>query len=184
MTETQQNQPKPKMKLFTFSLLIIAVVFTLGCAENRLDVVLNQLDRPTYEVVDDAALCYNHLEQDLEFYYLALDKVCVDLLITGKTLDELAVDTTVTDILADTESYHGAYVELEAFVIFKNDDGMVIADVNNDLTNNTLIIIEDGTEYIDSLTRGSQYKFIIQVLITDTVNGGRLLGEPVIIEDE
>ena len=172
------------MKLFIFSLLIIAVVFTLGCAENRLDVVLNQLDRPTYEVVDDAALCYNHLEQDVEFYYLALDKVCVDLLITGKTLDELAVDTTVTDILADTESYHGEYVELEAFVIFKNDDGMVIADVNNDLTNNTLVIIEDGTEYIDSLTRGSQYKLIIQVFITDTVNGGRLLGEPVVIEDE
>ena len=46
----------------------------------------------------------------------------MDLLITGKTLDELAVDTTVTDILADTESYHGEYVELEAFVIFKNDD--------------------------------------------------------------
>ena len=172
------------MKLFTFSLLIIAVVFILGCAENRLDVVLNQLDRPTYEVVDDAAFCYKHLEQDIEFYYLALDKVCVDLLITGKTLDELAVDTTVTNILADTESYHGEYVELEAFVIFKNDDGMLIADVNNDLTNDILVIIEDGTEYIDSLTRGSQYKLIIQVFITDTVNGGRLLGEPVIIEDE
>ena len=134
--------------------------------------------------MDDAALCYNHLEQDIEFYYLALDKVCVDLLITGKTLDELAVDTTVADILADTESYHGEYVELEAFVIFKNDDGMVIADVNNDLTNNTLVIIEDSTEYIDSLARGSEYKFIIQVLITDTANGGRLLDEPVVIEDD
>ncbi|MCY3553623.1 MAG: hypothetical protein OXH39_24475 [Candidatus Poribacteria bacterium] len=172
------------MKLFTFSLLIIAVVFTLGCAENRLDVVLNQLDRPTYEVVDDAAFCYDHLEQDIEFYYLALDKLCVDLLITGKTLDELAVDTTVTDILADTESYHGEYVELEAFVIFKNDAGIVIADVNNDLTNNTLVIIESGTEYIDSLTRGSKYKFLIQVIIADTVNGGQLLSEPVAIEDE
>lgn len=172
------------MKLFTFSLLIIAVVFTLGCAENRLDVVLNQLDRPTYEVVDDAALCYNHLEQDIEFYYLAMDKLCVDLLITGKTLDELAVDTTVTDILADTESYHGEYVALEAFVIFKNADGMMIADVNNDLTSDILIIIEDSTEYIDSLTRGSKYKFLIQVIIADTVNGGRLLSEPVAIEDE
>ena len=172
------------MKLFNFSLLIIAAVFTLGCAENRLDVVLNQLDRPTYEVVDDAAFCYDHLEQDIEFYYLALDKLCVDLLITGKTLDELAVDTTVTDILADTESYHGEYVELEAFVIFKNDAGIVIADVNNDLTNNTLVIIESGTEYIDSLTRGSKYKFLIQVIIADTVNGGQLLSEPVAIEDE
>lgn len=108
----------------------------------------------------------------------------MDLLITGKTLDELAVDTTVTDILADTESYHGEYVELEAFVIFKNDAGIVIADVNNDLTNDTLVIIEDSTEYIGSLTRGRKYKFLIQVIIADTVNGGRLLSEPVIIEDE
>ena len=172
------------MKLFTFSLLIIAVVFTPGCAENRLDVVLDQLDRPTYEVVDDAALCYDHLLGDLTYYYIALDKVCVDLLVTGKTLEELAVDTTVSEILSDTDTYHAEYVELEAFVIAINDDGMVIADVNNDLTNDTLVIIEDGTEYIDSLTRGSKYKFLIQVIIAEVGNGGRLLDEPVAIEDE
>jgi hypothetical protein len=172
------------MKLFTFSLLIIAVVFTLGCAENRLDVVLDQLDRPTYEVVDDAALCYDHLLGDLTYYYIALDKVCVDLMVTGKTLEELAVDTTVSEILSDTDTYHAEYVELEAFVIAINDEGMVIADVNNDLTNDTLVIIEDGTEYIDSLTRGSKYKFLIQVIIAEVGNGGRLLDEPVAIEDE
>ena len=172
------------MKLFTFSLLIIAVVFTPGCAENRLDVVLDQLDRPTYEVVDDAALCYDHLLGDLIYYYIALDKVCVDLMVTGKTLEELAVDTTVSEILSDTDTYHAEYVELEAFVIAINDEGMVIADVNNDLTNDTLVIIEDGTEYIDSLTRGSKYKFLIQVIIAEVGNGGRLLDEPVAIEDE
>ena len=172
------------MKLFTFSLLIIAVVFTLGCAENRLDVVLNQLDRPTYEVVDDAAFCYDHLLGDLTYYYIALDKVCVDLLVTGKTLEELAVNTTVSEILSDTDTYHAEYVELEAFVIALNDEGMVIADVNNDLTNDILVIIEEGTEYIDSLMRGSKYKFLIQVIIAEVGNGGRLLGEPVAIEDE
>ena len=172
------------MKLFTFSLLTIAVVFTLGCAENRLDVVLNQLDRPTYEVVDDAALCYDRLLGDLTYYYIALDKVCVDLLVTGKTLEELAVNTTVSEILSDTDTYHAEYVELEAFVIALNDEGMVIADVNNDLTNDILVIIENGTEYIDSLTRGSKYKFLIQVIIAEVGNGGRLLDEPVIIEDE
>lgn len=172
------------MKFFTFLLLIIAAVFTIGCAENRLDVVLNQLDRPTYEVVDDAARCYHHLLGDLTYYYIALDKVCVDLMVTGKTLEELAVDTTVSEILSDTDTYHTEYVELEAFVIAINDDGMVLADVNNDLTNDILVIIEDSTEYIDSLTRGSKYKFLIQVIIADTVNGGRLLSEPVVVEDE
>ena len=55
------------MKFFTFSLslLVIATVFTLGCAEDRLDVVLDQLDRPTYEVVDEVALCYDYLLGDL-----------------------------------------------------------------------------------------------------------------------
>ena len=172
------------MKFFTFSLLIIATVFTLGCAENRLDVVLNQLDRPTYEVVDDAALCYDRLLGDLTYYYIALDKVCVDLMITGKTLEELAVDTTVSEILSDTDTYHAEYVELEAFVIAINDEGMVIADVNNDLTSDILVIIEDGTEYIDRLTRGSKYKFLIQVIIAEVGNGGRLLSEPVAIEEE
>ena len=172
------------MKLFTFSLLIIAVVFTLGCAENRLDVVLDQLDRPTYEVVDEAALCYDHLLGDLTYYYIALDKVCVDLMVTGKTLEELAVDTTVSEILSDTDTYQGEYVALEAFVIAISDAGMVIADVNNDLTNDILVIIEDGTEYINSLTRGNKYKFLIQVIITEIGNGGRLLDEPVVVEDE
>ena len=172
------------MKLFTFSLLIIALAFTLGCAENRLDVVLNQLDRPTYEVVDDAALCYDHLLGDLTYYYIALDKVCVDLLVTGKTLEELAVDTTVSEILSDIDRYHAEYVEIEAFVIAINDEGMVIADVNNDLTSDILVIIEDGTEYIDRLTRGRKYKFLIQVIIAEVGNGGRLLSEPVAIEEE
>ena len=172
------------MKLFTFSLLIIAVVFTLGCAENRLDVVLDQLDRPTYEVVDDAAFCYDQLLSDLTYYYIILDKVCVDLMVTGKTLEELTVDTTISEILSNTDAYHGEYVALEAFVIAISDEGMVIADVNNDLTNDILVIIEDGTEYIDSLTRGSKYKFRIQVIIAEVGNGGRLLDEPVAIEDE
>ncbi|MDE0424190.1 MAG: hypothetical protein OXN25_04905 [Candidatus Poribacteria bacterium] len=172
------------MRLFTFSLLVIVTVFTLGCAESRLDVVLDQLDRPTYEVVGEVAGCYDYLLGDLTQYYIALDKVCVDLLVTGKTLEELAVDTTISTILSDTDTYHAEYVELEAFVIATNDDGVVIADVNNDLTSDTLIIIDDGTEYIGNLTRGSQYKFLVQVVIADVGNLGRLLAEPVAVEDE
>ncbi len=172
------------MKFFTFSLLVIATVFTLGCAEDRLDVVLDQLDRPTYEVVDEVALCYDYLLGDLTQYYIALDKVCVDLLVTGKTLEELAVDTTISEILSDTDAYHAEYVELEAFVIAVDEEGIVIADVNNDLTSDTLVIIDDGTGYIDNLTRGSQYKFLVQVIITDAGNGGRLLTEPVAVENE
>ncbi len=172
------------MKLFTFSLLVIATVFTLGCAEDRLDVVLDQLDRPTYEVVDEVAHCYDYLLGDLTQYYIALDKVCVDLLVTGKTLEELAVDTTISEILSDTDAYHAEYVELEAFVIAVNEEGIVIADVNNDLTSDTLVIIDDGTGYIDNLTRGSQYKFLVQVIVTDAGSGGRLLAEPVASENE
>lgn len=172
------------MKFFTFSLLLIAMVFTLGCAENRLDIVLDQLDRPTYEVVGEVAFCYDYLLSDLTSYYIALDKVCVDLLVTGKTLEELAVDTTISEIRSDTDTYHAEYVALEAFVIATSDEGMVIADVNNDLTDNTLVIIEDGTEYIGSLARGSQYKFLIQIIITESGNGGRLLAEPVAVENE
>ena len=60
----------------------------------------------------------------------------------------------------------------------------LIADVNNDLTEDYLVIIEDGTEYIAALTRGIQYKFMVQILITDTVNGGVLLNEPSEVENE
>ena len=105
------------MKLFTFSLLVIATVFILGCAENRFDIVLDELDRPTYEVVGEVAGCYDYLLGDLTQYYIALDKVCVDLLVTRKTLEELTVDTTISTILSDTDTYHAEYVELEAFVI-------------------------------------------------------------------
>ena len=175
------------MKPITFSLLVTAVVFSVmlsGCADDKFNVVLDQLDRPTYEVADDIALCYEYLESDLASYYLTFDRLCVDLLVTGKTLEELAIDTTVTEILADTDTYQAEYVELEAFVIFKNDDGILIADVNNDLTEDYLVIIEDGTEYIATLTRGSQYKFIVQFFSADTANGGRLLAEPSAVENE
>ena len=107
----------------------------------------------------------------------------MDLLVTGKTLEELAVNTTISEILSDTDTYHAEYVELEVFVIAINDEDIVIADVNNDLTNDTLTIIDDGTGYIDNLTRGSQYKFLIQVIIADVGNLGRLLAEPIAVED-
>ena len=175
------------MKPITFSLLVTAIVsiaMLCGCADDKFNVVLDQLDRPTYEVADDIALCYEHFESDLTGYYLAFDRLCVDLLVTGKTLEELAIDTTVTEILADTDTYNGEYVELEAFVIFKNDEGMVIADVNNDLTEDVLAVIEIDTEYIAELAQGSQYTFMLQVWIGETTNGGLLIAEPSAVENE
>ena len=173
------------MKLFTLLVsAIVLPVILLGCGDDKFDVVLDNLDRPTYEVADEIALCYQYLEIDFATYSLTFDKLCIDLLVTGKTLEELAIDTTVAEILADTDTYQAEYVELEAFVIFKDEDGILIADVNNDLTNDYLVIIEDGTEYIATLTQGSQYTFIVQVLITDTVNGGLLLDEPSAVENE
>ena len=175
------------MKPITFSLLVTAIVsiaMLCGCADDKFNVVLDQLDRPTYEVVDDVALCYEHLESDLTGYYLAFDRLCVDLLVTGKTLEELAIDTTVTEILADTDTYNGEYVELEAFVIFKNDEGILIADVNNDLTEDVLAVIEVDTEYIAELAQGSQYTFMLQVWIGETINGGLLVAEPSAVENE
>ena len=175
------------MKPITFSLLVTAIVsiaMLCGCADDKLNVVLDNLDRPTYEVVDDAALCYNHYEIYLTSYYLAFDRLCIDMLVTGKTLEELAIDTTVPEILADTDTYNGEYVELEAFVIFKNDEGMVIADVNNDLTEDVLAVIEVDTEYIADLTQGSQYTFMLQVWLGETTNGGLLVAEPSAVENE
>ena len=175
------------MKPITFSLIITAIVsiaMLSGCADDKLNVVLDQLDRPTYEVADDIAECYEHLERDLIGYYLAFDRLCIDMLVTGKTLEELAIDTTVTEILADADTYNGEYVELEAFIIFKNDEGMVIADVNNDLTDDVLAVIEIGTEYIADLAQGSQYTFMLQVWIGETTNGGLLVAEPSAVENE
>ena len=175
------------MKPITFSLLITAIVsiaMLCGCADDKFNVVLDNLDRPTYEVADDIAQCYEHLESDFIGYYLAFDRLCIDMLVTGKTLEELAIDTTVTEILADTDTYNGEYVELEAFVIFKSEDGILIADVNNDLTEDVLAVIEIDTDYIADLAQGSQYKFTLQILIIDTLNGGRLLAEPSAVEAE
>ena len=172
------------MKLFTFSLFAIALFFTFGCGDDKFNSILDNLDRPTYEVADEIAQCYNHLETDLTGYYLAFDRLCLDMLVTGKTLEELAVDTTVDDILADIDTYQAEYVEIEAYVIFKNDDGILIADTNNDLTDKYLVIVEQDTEYIGTLTQGSQYTFILQVFSSETTNGGLLLDEPVAVENE
>ena len=52
------------MKPITFSLLVTAIVsiaMLCGCADDKLNVVLDNLDRPTYEVADDIAKCYEHL---------------------------------------------------------------------------------------------------------------------------
>lgn len=123
------------MKIFTLLVSVIVLpVILLGCGDDKFNVVLDQLDRPTYEVADEIALCYQYVETGFTTYSLTFDKLCLDLLVTGKTLEELAIDTTVAEILADTDTYQAEYVELEAFVIFKEDDGVLIADVNNDLT--------------------------------------------------
>ena len=98
------------MKPITFFLLapaIVSIAMLCGCADDKLNVVLDNLDRPTYEVADDIAQCYQHFESDLIGYYLAFDRLCIDMLVTGKTLEELAIDTTVSEILADTDTYNG-----------------------------------------------------------------------------
>lgn len=175
------------MKPITFSLLVTAIAsiaMLCGCADNNFDVVLDNLDRPTYEVAGDIAECYKHLERDLIGYYLAFNRLCIDMLVTGKTLDELTIDTTVPEILADTDTYNGEYVELEAFVIFKSEEGIVIADVNNDLTEDVLAVIEVDTEYIADLAQGSQYTFILQVWLVEDFSGGLLVAEPSEVEDE
>ena len=174
------------MKYFGgFGVIAILLISTLfGCGDDKFSVILDDLDRPTYEVAGEIAECYKYLESDLIGYYLAFDRLCVDMLVTGKTLEELAVETTVSAMLADTATYNGEYVELEAFVLSKNDAGIVIADVNNDLTNDVLLVIEFDTEYIDSLTQGSQYTFMLQVWFTESGNAGLLLGEPSEVENE
>ena len=175
------------MKPTTFFLLVTAIVsiaMLCGCADDKFNVLLDNLDRPTYEVADDIAQCYKHLESDLIGYYLAFDRLCIDMLVTGQTLEELAIDTTVTEILADTDTYNGEYVELEAFVIFKNDEGIVIADVNNDLTDDVLAVIEIDTEYLADLAQGSQYTFMLQVWIVEDTNGGLLVAEPSAVEND
>ena len=174
------------MKYFAgFGVIVIVLITMLfGCGDDKFDVVLDNLDRPTYEVAGEIAECYEHLESDLVGYYLAFDRLCVDMLVTGKTLEELAVDTTVSTMLADTATYNGEYVEIDAYVLSKNDLDIEIADVNNDLTNDVLTVIEFDTEYIDNLTRGSQYTFIMQVWFTETVSVGLLLDEPSVVEAE
>lgn len=172
------------MKLFTFSLLIITVVFTLGCGDETFNAVLDNLDRPTSDVAGEIAECYVHLATNLISYNLTFDRLCIDMLVSGKTLEELAVDTTITEILADTDTYNGEYVEVQAYVIFKTEDTVVIADTNNDLTEDYLIIIEADTEYLESLAQGSQYTFIVQFFVAETANGGLLHAEPVAVEQE
>ena len=69
-------------------------------------------------------------------------------------------------------------------MIFKNDEGMLIADVHNDLTEDVLAVIEVDTEYIADLAQGSQYTFMLQVWIGETTNGGLLVAEPSAVENE
>lgn len=166
------------------AILLITILF--GCGDDNFDVVLDNLDRPTYEVAGEIAECYKYLQSDLIGYYLAFDRLCVDMLVTGKTLEELAVDVTVAEILADTDTYNGEYVKIEAYVIFKDEDGIVIADQNNDLTTDVIAVVEFETEYIDNLTQGSQYTFMLQVWLVENANGGVLLDEPsaVVVENE
>ena len=174
------------MKYFGgFGVIVIMLITMLfGCGDDKFDVVLDNLDRPTYEVAGEISQCYKYLQSDLIGYYLAFDRLCVDMLVSGKTLEELAVDTTVAEILADTDTYNGEYVEIEAYVIFKDENGIVIADVNNDLTTDVLAVIEFETEYIDNLTQGNQYTFMLQVWLAENANGGVLLDEPAAVEVE
>ena len=67
-----------------FLLLPLFLLTLFGCGEGRLDLI-------TSDVISDAAGCYQSIEADGDTYFIALDKNCVDIELSG--LGSPAVET-------------------------------------------------------------------------------------------
>ena len=162
------------MRYFAFlfyTLILCAFAMLAGCSGQPLDLILDQSDRHSSEIVDDLAGCYKGLVVDAEndSYFVQFSKVCVDGVITGTeaSMPTLPPGVTATDIqtiVSDTAGgnnlFSGRFVGIEATVEDVFDDGglllktgtekvwFIVSDLSK---NDTTLRYEVGQRYMFSL---------------------------------
>ena len=93
----------------------IMLALMMGCSEVPFDQVLKESDKPTSEIVNEFADCYQSLEVQADLYMLGFDKSCIDDLITND-IDEPIYQVSVADI-EKNPVYVGKLVEVNAYVM-------------------------------------------------------------------
>lgn len=100
-----------------YIVIIVAISIFFGCSGSPLDVLLDQSDKHSTDVVSEVADCYTGLVIDTEAgeYQAVFDKACVDTVL-GVSTDSVSFSDIVTDTAAGGSSYEGQILTLTGTV--------------------------------------------------------------------
>lgn len=157
--------------LYIFAMIAIALI--VGCSGQPLDLVLQNSDRHSSEIVSEITECYKGLVVDAEndSYFVQFSKVCVDGVITGTEasmptlppgVTATDIQTIVSDVATGGTDYEGAWVYVEGTVKSDLTDGgrSITLETNNE----SVIFRVSSFVKVSQLSRwvkGNRYGFIL-----------------------
>ena len=155
-----------------YVVLMIAIALIVGCSGQPLDLILDQSDRHSSEIVDDLAGCYKGLVVDAEndSYFVQFSKVCVDGVITGTEasmptlppgVTATDIQTIVSDVATGSTDYKGDWVYVEGTVESDLTDGgrSITLETGNDVIFRVSSFVK--VSQLSRWVKGNRYGFIL-----------------------
>ena len=152
--------------------VILMIVVMAGCSGQPLDLVLQNSDVDSSEIVGDLAGCYKGLVVDAEndSYFVQFSKVCVDGVITGTEasmptlppgVTATDIQTIVADVATGSTDYEGAWVYVEGTVESDLTDGgrSITLETGNDVIFRVSSFVK--VSQLSRWVKGTQYGFIL-----------------------
>ena len=152
------------MKLFTFSLFAIAIVFTFGCSTE------NPLCTDNF-CVEGEIYAKSDLAEGVEYGELPIDDAVIFATLAAGTTpvettpvepaDSASFDTIVFDAAAGGTAYVGETVTITAPIKFVFENGVTLATKNQLVS--FFLRSPDAPEKLDALVEGKTYQFTIEI---------------------
>ena len=160
---------------FVYLVLMVLIAIAVGCGNQPLDLILDQSDKTSSEIVGEITDCYKGLSTNTEAgeYLAVFDKMCVDGVISGTgtgtpTLPPGVIPTEMETIVADVATGSTAYEHAWVYV-----EGLVTTDLTD---GGRSILLETGNESVifrvssfvkvsqlSRWTKGNRYGFILLI---------------------
>ena len=154
------------MRYFFFHFLVMVLIAVFfGCDSQPLDVLIDQSEKSTTDLVSEVSDCFTGLEVDTPSgeYRATFDKTCVDTV-----LGVASVDTTpISDIVSDTSSggsaYEGQILTITGTVkeTFSSSEAITLESDDDSVT---FFVISWGTpERLSEYEVGETYDFDVYI---------------------
>ena len=148
----------------SYIVMIVAISIFFGCEGQPLNVLLEQSEKHSTDIVTEVADCYTGLAIDAEAgeYRAIFDKSCVDVVL-GVSTDTVSVSEIVSDTAGGGSAYEGQLITLTGTVSEKLSSGeTLLIETEN---NNVLFFVRSwgNAHRVTDFEVGESYTFSLYI---------------------